>query len=227
MLKRVIVYNNIANLRNNDEQQYLDYFNFIEPNFVKTFYTMFNTADVPSPLVTIQERLSYFQNEAPKIFSALVEAGIHDDLTISTYDEVADTERNEMVQNFVITLISLYLTNYEKDGRFESEEFQEEFFGYIKNLFVNKEIAEIIPDEYKYIFQFLVRKLLWYYTTIDTKRDEEYLSGAVDELLTYVLENSDWYNEYEANATAIRNNAGEDIQLETYQTETETETQEV
>ena len=227
MLKRVVVFNNIANLRENLNSQYEDYFNFIEPNFKKTFYTMFNHADVPVSDHNIRERLEYCFGEAPKILDSLITTGIHEELTYEapvTYGREANSVDAETVikelREFVTTIISLYLVNYEKDGRFADEAFQEEFFGYIKRLYIKRDYSELIPEEYKYLFQFLVRKLLWYYTTIDKARDSEYLNGNVNELLTFIMDNSEWYNEYEGSAST--NITGTTTQPEIYETEENT-----
>ena len=67
MIKRVIVFNNIAKLQPNTVEQYYDYIDFIEPSFKKTFYTMFNNADIPAVSGTIRKRLEYFEGEADKI----------------------------------------------------------------------------------------------------------------------------------------------------------------
>lgn len=220
MLKRVVVFNNIANLRENLNSQYEDYFNFIEPSFKKTFYTMFNQADVPVSDKGIEARLSYCFNEAPKIFDSLIAAGIHEDISLPTvYGTRGEdmTSTLEEIREFVRTIIALYLVNYEKDGRFAEENFQEEFFGYIRELYNKRDYAEVIPEEYKFLFQFLVRKLLWYHTTIDKDRDSEYLNGNVEELLNFISENSEWYNYYEG--TASTNVTGTTTQPEVYEVE--------
>ena len=81
---------------------------------------------------------------------------------------------------------------------------------------------DLVPDEYKYIFIFLVRKLLWYHTTINPVRDNLYLNGTVDELLNFILEYGDWYNTYTDTATAIiAENETAEIQPEIYEVEKE------
>ena len=127
------------------------------------------------------------------------------------------TSTLEEIREFVRTIIALYLVNYEKDGRFAEESFQEEFFGYIRELYNKRDYAEVIPEEYKFLFQFLVRKLLWYHTTIDKDRDSEYLNGNVEELLNFISENSEWYNYYEG--TASTNVTGTTTQPEVYEVE--------
>lgn len=229
MLKRVAVYNALANLKELPKEKYYDYFTFIEPNFKKTFFTMLNNADVPVSSINIIDRLEYFLHETPKILEALEEAGIHEHLGIMTLD--LDLEESPVpeydrlsITDFVTRLMALYLVNYEKDGRFADLGFQYQFFGYIKNLYTNKNLMFQVPDEYKYIFIFLVRKLLWFYTTIDPNRDQLYLDGTVDDLLNFVLEYGDWYNTYTDVATAMRGDINkEEVQLEVYETETETE----
>lgn len=220
MLKRVVVFNNIANLKENLNSQYEDYFNFIEPSFKKTFYTMFNQADVPVSDKGISARLSYCFKEAPKIFDSLIAVGIHEDISLPTVYGTREedmTSTLEEIREFVRTIIALYLVNYEKDGRFAEESFQEEFFGYIRELYNKRDYAEVIPEEYKFLFQFLVRKLLWYHTTIDKDRDSEYLNGNVEELLNFISENSEWYNYYEG--TASTNVTGTTTQPEVYEVE--------
>lgn len=224
MLKRVIVFNNIANLKENSNSQYEDYFNFIEPSFKKTFYTMFNQADIPVSDQGIEKRLEYCFGEAPKILDSLIASGIHEKLNVpatlnlesGTSQETALAE----IRTFVETIISLYLVNYEKDGRFASEDFQEKFFGYIKELYNKRDYAEIVPEEYKFLFHFLIRKLLWYHTTISKKRDSEYLNGTVNELLNFVMDNSEWYNYYEGKAST--NITGTTTQPEIHEVEEST-----
>lgn len=220
MLKRVVVFNNIANLKENLNSQYEDYFNFIQPNFKKTFYTMFNQADVPVSDKSIDERLNYCFTEAPKILDSLISTGIHEELSLPAVYGRSIEDNSEIlneIREFVQTIIALYLVNYEKDGRYADEAFQEKFFGYIKNLYNKKDFSEVIPEEYKFLFQFLIRKLLWYYTTIDKNRDSEYLSGNVEELLRFIMDNSDWYNDYEGNAST--NITGTTTQPEIYEVE--------
>ena len=149
---------------------------------------MLNNADVPVADDTIEHRLSYFFGEAPKILEALIEAGINTELGIATLALDEDEGEDKMsVIDFITQLIALYMANYEKDGRFAGPEFQEVFFGYIEKLYKNKDLMDSIPDEYKYVFMFLVRKLLWYHTTINPNRDSLYLNGTVDDLLNFVL----------------------------------------
>lgn len=218
MLKRVIVYNAIANLQEVAKEKYYEYFTFIEPVFKKTFFTMLNNADVPIANDTIQHRFSYFLGEAPKILQALIEAGINPELGISTL-EVEEPEEMSIIE-FITQLIALYMANYEKDGRFAGEDFQEVFFGRIKELYKHKNLMSRLPDEYKYIFIFLIRKLLWYHTTIDPNRDTLYLNGVVDDLLNFVLTYGDWYNAYADVATAIRTDVDETtVQPEIYEVE--------
>ena len=193
MIKRVIVFNNIAKLQPNTVEQYYDYIDFIEPSFKNTFYTMFNNADIPAVSGTIRKRLEYFEGEADKIIQALNQGNIHNPIIAEGSEEWAVAKE----------LIIMYLTNYEKDGRFEEPDFQELFFGKIKKIYEEQqEVVSNLPDEYIYIYHFLIRKLLWYYTTIDLDRDNKYISGTVDDLLTYIISHSDWYNNYEATATA-------------------------
>lgn len=193
MIKRVIVFNNIAKLEPNTIQQYYDYIDFIQPPFKKTFYTMFNNVDIPAISGTIQKRIEYFEGEADKIIEALNQTGIHNPAIEK------DTEEWRVIRELII----IYLTNYEKDGRFEKPDFQESFFSRIKKIYnEDQEIVFRLPDEYIYIYHLAVRKLLWYYTTVDLDRDNRYINGDVDELLTYLIKYSDWFNNYEANATA-------------------------
>lgn len=218
MLKRVIVYNALANLQEVPTEKYYDYFTFIDPVFKKTFFTMLNNADVPVAKESIQDRLHYFFNEAPKIVQALVESNVNPELGIATLS--LDDEMTTM--DFVTKLIALYMSNYEQDGRFANQEFQNEFFGYVKQLYENKHLMNAVADEYKYIFIFLVRKLLWYYTTIDPERDNLYLNGTVDDLLNFILEYSDWYNTYTDTATMVRTDVDTTtIQPEIYEVKTE------
>ena len=221
MLKRVVVYNALANLQEVAKEKYYEYFTFIEPVFKKTFFTMLNNADVPVADDTIEHRLSYFFGEAPKILEALIEAGINTELGIATLALDEDEGEDKMsVIDFITQLIALYMANYEKDGRFAGPEFQEVFFGYIEKLYKNKDLMDSIPDEYKYVFMFLVRKLLWYHTTINPNRDSLYLNGTVDDLLNFVLMYGDWYNTYANTATAILDNVNtEETQPEIYEVE--------
>lgn len=220
MLKRVVVFNNIANLKENLNSQYEDYFNFIEPTFKKTFYTMFNQADIPVSDQGIEKRLKYCFGEAPKILDSLIASGIHEDFSLpATFSLENETDTEAIlaeIKDFVKTIIALYLVNYEKDGRYADDKFQEEFFGYIKDLYNKRDYAEIIPEEYKFLFHFLIRKLLWYHTTISKTRDSEYLNGTVEELLNFIMENSEWYNYYEG--TASTNITGKTTQPEVYET---------
>ena len=221
MIKRVIVYNALAKLQEISTEKYYDYFTFIEPVFKKTFFTMFNNADVPVADSDIRNRLLYFSTEAPKILEALIAAGINPELGVAPAVMSEDDDGSQMsIINFITELIALYMVNYEKDGRFADEEFQHQFFGRVENLYNNKNLMDSIPDEFKYIFMFLVRKLLWYHTTINPNRDDLYINGTVNDLLEFVLEYGDWYNTYANVATAITDTADvENMQPEVYEVE--------
>ena len=65
---------------------------------------------------------------------------------------------------------------------------------------VNLEKLNQLQDEYIFLYQFLIRKLLWYYTSRASDRDEKYLDGTVTKLLNYITETGEWYNNYEAHA---------------------------
>ena len=219
MLKRVIVYNALANLQELTPDKYYDYFTFIEPVFKKTFFTMFNNADVPVANDTIENRFKYLLGEAPKIFQALLEAGIHPELGVMPINE---DDTSMPIVDFITQLMALYMAHYEKDGRFANQHFQDDYFGRIEQLYHNKHLMDLVPDEYKYIFIFLVRKLLWYHTTINPVRDNLYLNGTVDELLNFILEYGDWYNTYTDVATAVTvENETTEIQPEIYEVEKE------
>ena len=201
MIKRVIVFNNMALLQPNTEDQYYDYFSFIEPGFKKTFYTLFNNEDVPQADAAPNKRWDYYNNELDKIITALNKANIH---SITMKDLL---EKDNEILTLVKTIMSLYLCNYTFYELHERENnpdlaFQDKYMKASQEMFdtINLEKLSKLQDEYIFLYQFLIRKLLWYYTSRASDRDEKYLDGTVTKLLNYITETGEWYNNYEAHA---------------------------
>lgn len=199
MLKRVIVFNNIALLQPNTEDQYYDYFSFIEPGFKKTFYTLFNNEDIPQAKVTPSERWQYYDKELDKIIAALNRANIH---SIKMKDLL---EKDNEILTLTKTIMALYLCNYtfyEEHERVATPDlaFEAKYVETSQKMFDTIDLEKLneLQDEYIFLYQFLIRKLLWYYTSRAANRDEKYLDGTVSKLLNYITETGEQYNNYEA-----------------------------